>query len=296
VTGDPLIAGIAAAQHGVVTRTQLLCAGLSRRAIEHRLSQKRLHPVHRGVYLVGHPVPPPLARETAAILACGDGAVLSHDSAAAVWGFRTLTGEPIDITLPGRSGRSRSGIRVHSARSLDPRDVRHHSGLPLTAPVRTLIDVAQALSPRDLQRAYEQAQILRFVREADLRAALARSPGRRGGPALRALLDDDRKPALTRSEAEARLLGLLRAADLLPTAVNERVGRHEVDFLWNEQRLVVEVDGFAYHAHRAAFERDRIRDAELQAAGYRVMRVTWRQIERRSEAVIARLAEALARS
>jgi very-short-patch-repair endonuclease len=295
VTGDPLIAGIAAAQHGVVTRTQLLCAGLSRRAIEHRLSQKRLHPVHRGVYLVGHPVPPPLARETAAIPACGEGAVLSHDSAAAVWGFRTLTGEPIDITLPGRSGRSRSGIRVHSARSLDPRDVRHHSGLPLTALLERS-STSLRVSRLATFSAYEQAQILRFVREADLRAALDRSPGRRGGPALRPLLDDDRKPALTRSEAEARLLGLLRAADLPPTAVNERVGRHEVDFLWNEQRLVVEVDGFAYHAHRAAFERDRIRDAELQAAGYRVIRVTWVQIESRPEAVIARLAQALARS
>jgi len=122
---------------------------------------------------------------------------------------------------------------------------------------------------------------------------LERSPGRPGAPALRALVDD---PVLTRSEAEARLLTLLRAADLPPTAVNARVGRHEVDFLWNEQRLVVEVDGYAYHGHRAAFERDRLRDAELQAAGYRVVRVTWRQVEDGSEAVIARVAQALARA
>lgn len=136
----------------------------------------------------------------------------------------------------------------------------------------------------------------RLVRPAELRAALDRSPGRHGTPALRALLDDDRKPALTRSEAEARLLALLRAADLPPTATNERVGRHEVDFVWHAQRLVVEVDGYAYHGHRAAFERDRLRAAELQACGYKVMRITWRQIEARPEAVIARLTKALALS
>jgi len=294
VTGDPAIASIAARQHGVVARRQLLAAGLSNAAVDHRLARKRLHAVHRGVYLVGHPVPPPLAKEMAATLACGEGAAVSHDSAAAIWGFRPSVDGPIHITLPSHVCRTRPGICLHRARYLEPEDVRHREGLPLTAPARTLIDIAAVLSAHELQRAYEEAQIQRLVRASELRSALRRIGRRPGFAALRALLQSDLKPALTRSKAERRLLELLRAADIAPSAVNERIGRHEVDFLWRDQRLIVEVDGFAYHANRGAFERDRLRDAELQANDYRVMRVTWHQIDQRPEAVIARVAQALA--
>jgi very-short-patch-repair endonuclease len=232
----------------------------------------------------------------AAMLACGEGAALSHNSAASIWGIRTPRPGPVDVTLPSRSNRSRSGIRLHRARALDPSDLRHHDGLLLTAPARTLIDLAQAISHRDLDRAYEQALVLGIMRSAELQTTLERSPGRRGAPAIRALLNLDRRSALTRSEAEMRLLSLLRDAELTPTDVNVRVGRHEVDFLWRPERLVVEVDGFTYHASRAAFERDRLRDANLQAAGYRVVRITWRQLQERPAAVVARLAQALARA
>jgi very-short-patch-repair endonuclease len=230
----------------------------------------------------------------AAVLACGEGAVVSHECAASIYGVLNPRPGPVDITLPGRSNRSRSGIRLHRTRSLERVDVRYRFRISLTAPARTLIDLARVLSAAELQRACEEAQVRRLVTLAELRSALDRSPGRRGTAAMRALLEHDSPPALTRSEAEARLLALLRAADLTPTATNTRVGRHEVDFVWRRQRLVVEVDGFAYHASREAFERDRLRDAELRANGYRVIRVTWRQIEDRPEAVIARLAQALA--
>lgn len=150
--------------------------------------------------------------------------------------------------------------------------------------------------PSALERAFAEAQVLGVVRRDELIDLLKRSRGRHGAAPIRALLDLESAPALTRSEAESRLLALLRAADLPPTDVNARVGGYEVDFLWRPERLVVEIDGFAYHAHRAAFERDRLRDASLQAAGYRVMRVTWRQLRGRPEAVIARLAQALARA
>ena len=294
LTGDRAIAGIAASQHGVVTRAQLLGAGLSRKAIQHRLDKHRLHPIHRGVYLDGHPIPPPLALEMAAVHAYGDGAVISHESAAAIWRIRAQPGGPIHITLPSRCNRSRPGIRVHLTRALRANEVRTHRGIPLTAPIRTLIDLASVLSFRELERAFEAAQVANLLRPELLRSMLSGSRGRPGYGAMRALLDRDRAPALTRSEAERRLLDLLRAADLVPDGVNVRVGRREVDFLWHAQRLVVEVDGFAYHANRAAFERDRLRDAELQAGGYRVMRVTWRQIAKTPEAVIARVARALA--
>jgi very-short-patch-repair endonuclease len=291
---DRAIARIAARQHGVVTRRQLLAEGVSRRAIQHRLSQQRLHPLHRGVYLVGHPVPPPLAREMAAVLACGQGSVVSHDAAGAIHRFRPSSGAPIDVTLLSRSKRSRPGIRTHSTGRFEAGDVRRDHGIPVTAPARTLLDLATVLPRNELQRAFEEAQVHRAVTPGALRAWLERSPGRPGAPLLQSMLDASL--GLTRSEAEARLLDLLRAADLPPDATNTRIGRHEVDFLWRRKRLIVEVDGFAYHASRAAFERDRLRDAELQAAGYRTIRVTWSQIESRPEAIVARIAQALALS
>jgi very-short-patch-repair endonuclease len=291
-SGDAAIARIAARQYGVVTRGQLAAAGLGRGAIDHRIAEGRLHRIHRRVYLVGHPVAPRFAAEMAAVLACGDGAVLSHHSAASMWSLPSPEAAEVDVTVAGRDPGDRPGIRVHRARRLRPVDVRRCRRMPVTAPARTLLDLAGVVPIRDLERAVEEARIRRLVRPRQLLDVLERSPGRRGARALRGLLDGD--PALTRSEAETRLLALLRAAGLAPTAVNARIGRYEVDFLWRPQRLVVEVDGHAYHGTRAAFERDRLRDAELQAAGHLVMRVTWRQLVDRPEAVVARIAGALA--
>jgi very-short-patch-repair endonuclease len=291
-SGDAAIARIAARQYGVVTRGQLAAAGLGRGAIEHRVAECRLHRVHRGVYLVGHVVPPPFAREMAAVLACGDGAALSHHSAASMWSLPSLEAAGVDVTVAGRDPGDRPGIRVHRTRRLHPVDVRRCQRMSVTAPARTLLDLAAMVPIRDLERAVDEARVRRLVRPRQLLDVLERSPGRRGAGTLRRLLDGD--PALTRSEAETRLLTLLRAAGLPPTAVNARVGRYEVDFLWREQRLIVEVDGYAYHGTRAAFERDRARDADLQARGYRVMRVTWRQLVDEPEALIAHIAQALA--
>jgi len=157
----------------------------------------------------------------------------------------------------------------------------------LTSPERTLVDLAATAAPDDLERAVNEAQVLRL---------LGRGIGpddRPGHAALRAALGAH-GTTVSSSEAERRLLALIRAAALPRPRTNVRVGRFEVDMLWPEQRLIVEVDGFAAHGTRAAFERDRVRDAELQARGYRVLRITWRQIEREPHAVVARLAAALA--
>jgi hypothetical protein len=150
---------MAAKQHGVVCRADLLAAGLSIAAVRHRLANERLHPLHRGVYLVGHPVPPPLAREMAAVLACGDGAVASHHTSASMQGLIAPHDGPIHITLTSRSKRLRPGIRVHRSATLAPQDIRHHHGIPITSPARTIIDLAETLSPRALHRAYEEARI-----------------------------------------------------------------------------------------------------------------------------------------
>jgi very-short-patch-repair endonuclease len=290
---DAAIARIAAGQYGVVTRAQLVAAGVRRGSINHRIAAGRLHRIRRRVYLVGHPVPPRFACEMAAVLACGESAVLSHRTAALLWLLPCDAARQIDVTVPGRDPGTHPGIRVHRVRRLNPLDVRRCQRMPITTPARTLVDLAEVLPLRTLERALSEAQIRRLVRPRQLLDVLERSPGRRGAGALRELLDH--QPAFTRSEAEARLLALLRAAGLPPSSVNTRIGNYEVDFLWRPDRLVVEFDGYAYHSSRTAFERDRTRDAELQARGYRVFRVTWRQLVEEPEAVIARIAQALAR-
>jgi very-short-patch-repair endonuclease len=288
------IAELATRQRGVITRAQLLRIGLTRGAIDHRVKSARLHTLHRGVYLVGHAVQAKGARELAAVLACGRGAVLSHRSAAGLWRLLPDSEGDFDVTVPGRRCESRHGIRVHHVGSLDRRDIRSLGGIPVTAPARTILDLAAVVSSRDLERALAEVHARRLAQRSELVALLARLPRRPGVAAFRPLIESDSAPALTRSEAEERLLALIRAAELPAADVNVRIGGHEVDFLWRNQGLVVEVDGFSFHSSRAAFERDRLRDAELGAQGFRVMRVTWRQIARKPEAVVARIAMALA--
>jgi very-short-patch-repair endonuclease len=282
---DEVLARIAGAQRGVVGYSQALAAGVSRRAVERRAASGHLRRVHRGVYVVGHGILAPLARETAALLACGDRAVLSHRSAAVLWRLIDADDEqPVDVSLQTRSARRRDGIRVHRPAELRDEEVRTVAGLPVTAPARTLLDLAPVLGARDLERVVAEAQVRRLVRPGDLRG--------RGSRAIDALLDDG--PRLTRSEAERRLLSLVRAARLPAPRTNVRVAAFEVDALWEAQRLAVEVDGFAFHGHRRAWERDHRRDLALQAAGLRTLRLTWRQLVDEPEAVVAALARGLA--
>jgi very-short-patch-repair endonuclease len=302
ITGTPAhreraVARLAGTQHGVVTRKQLLELGWSRDAVENRLKAGRLHALHRGVYLLGHAAPPPHAREMAALLACGPGAVISHHSAAYVLELLPSPADlrVIDVTVGARHRGSRPRIRLHRpAHALDPRDISAMHRIPITKPARTLVDLAGSAESRDVERALAQAFARRMVNRAALDATLTRAGRARGVARLRRLLDRDGEPALTRSEAEDRLLDLVRRARLPYPAVNVRVSRFEVDFLWRAQRLVVEVDGFQFHSSRSAFERDRARDAELHAHGFRVMRLTWRRIAEEPEATVALLAQALA--
>jgi len=200
----------------------------------------------------------------------------------------------VEVTVAGRDPGSKPGLRLHRVIALDVREIRRRHGIPVTAPARTLLDLAGEASMRELERAVAEAQARHLAQPRDLLALLARYPGRRGTAALRELAESDGAFAITRSEGEERLLALIRRSQLPPPEVNVRLCGFEVDFLWRDQRLVVEVDGFAFHSSRAAFEKDRLRDAELQARGFRVLRVTWRQIVDRKEATLARIAQALA--
>jgi predicted transcriptional regulator of viral defense system len=275
-------------QHGVVAAWQLVIAGYSHRAIHDRARAGRLHRIHRGVYSVGHGRPTPRGRWMAAVLACGREAVLSHRSAAALWDIRPSPSvrAGIDVTAPGRSRRGRAGIALHSVRTLDPRDRAILDGIPVTSLHRTLLDYAELASPRQLTAAFEAAERRDLLDLAEIDELIARSPGRRGIKRLRALAEDHRGPAPdTRSELEARFLGLIRDAGLPEPGVNVVVAGVTVDFYWPQARLVVEIDGWAFHRSHRAFEDDRDRDAKLQLAGCDVLRFTKLGLDRAPAAV-----------
>lgn len=221
----------------------------------------------------------------AAVLACGAGAVLSHRSAAALWGLRASAASRIDVTEPGRRGRGRPGIVLHRVRSLADEDRARHHGIPVTAVARTLLDLAEVVSVDQLRRAFEQAERLQVLSLGALHAACDRSPGRRGLRALGTLLAEGHDPVELRSELERRFVALCGEANLPPPALNAMAAGHEVDALWPRQRLIVELDGYRFHRGRAAFERDRARDVDLHLAGYRVLRITSRRLDRDGAAV-----------
>jgi very-short-patch-repair endonuclease len=287
--GDRAAIELAARFHSVATSGQLAAVGLSRRWIADRVQRGWLTRMHRGVYLVG-PRPGPWSREAAALLACGDGAVLSHRSAGALWSLVARAPGDVDVTLRQGNRGGRDGIRIHRS-PLEARDVAVRLELAVTSPIRTLLDLAAVLPQAELDRAVNEAQVRRLVTAEQLHRVAARRPG---ATALRRSLADE--PRVTRSALERRMLALVRRVGLPLPRTNAIVEGHEVDFLWPDQRLIVETDGHHAHSTRARFESDRARDARLVAAGYVVLRFTWRQLVEEPEVVAARLAAALARA
>jgi very-short-patch-repair endonuclease len=287
---DAAIAELAARQHGVVARRQLLAVGAGEHAIRYRVAERRLHAIHPGVYAVGHSLLAPRAHCLAAVLACGESAVLSHRSAAALWGLRPPPAGLIDVTIPSKGGRRRASVALHVTRSLDSGDVTRCDGIPCTTPARTLVDLACVATSRTLERALEQSLVLRLFDRRALEVALAGASGRRGAGTLRRLLADlpDDPPAV-RSELERRFLDLVRGARLPMPVINGRLAGYEVDFHWPEERLVVETDGRATHDTAHAFERDHRRDLDLELAGWHVLRLTWRQLVAEPSRVTAML-------
>lgn len=299
---DAEIARLASAQHGAVTAAQLRRAGLTHAAISKRARKGRLHRLHRGVYAVGHVAPSLELEWMGAVLACGDGAVLSHRSAAALWGLLDPVDGPVEVSVPSAGGRERrQGIRVHRRARLGgdgragakrsagvrgeggappgrragaawhpPPALTRRDGIPVTAPWLTVEDLRDVVPAKLYRRALRQAELRRF--------ALSPSTPR------------DR----TRSDLERDFLQLCHAHGLPAPAVNVRVGRWTVDFLWRERRLAVETDSWGTHRGSVAFEDDHARDLDLRAAGFRVRRYTEQQIAAEPESVATDLAEALA--
>jgi very-short-patch-repair endonuclease len=260
---DVLVARLATRQTGVVGADQLLALGLTRAAIRHRVRCGRLIRVHQGVYAVGHEALSDRGRMIAALLAAGPGAALSHETAAYHWSLVPSLPPFIDVTLTDRTPRKRAGVRVHRAQRIE---ATTHKGLRVTTPLQTLAQLPQPT--RDRARA-----------EALVNKLIPRTA------------DDHAEP--TRSELEDALLPALEAARLPKPLVNTVVLGHEVDFFWPDHKLIVETDGWATHGHRRAFESDRARDAQLVAAGHRVLRFTWRQVIHETLLVTVRIAQAL---
>lgn len=282
---------VADQQHGVVARRQLVEAGMGSNAVDNCLRAGRLHGLHPGVCAMGHRVVSREGRWMAAVLACGDGAVLSHRSAAALWGIATFSGA-IEVTTP-RDTRSRGAIRRHCA-LLAPDEVTVLDSIPVTSVHRTLFDLAGTSSVDRLEAAMREAEYRRLWDRLSLPALLARHPGHRGNAKLRLCLDRlGRTVGFTRSDLEELFLMVLDRFGLPRPRLNARlqVGGEwiEVDCLWREERLIAELDGRAAHDTNAAFEIDRDRDRRLQAKGWRVVRVTWRQLHDEPERIVADL-------
>jgi very-short-patch-repair endonuclease len=236
----------------------------------------------------------PRGRLRAALLAAGPGATLSHSTAAYLWGLLEGFPQSIDVTIVGRQPRSKPGLRVRRG-TLSPRDVRTRDGLPATSPARTIIDQAADVTLDELERLVAEARVKRLIRPGELEAALQRAGHRRGAGRVRDFLAAEGESGITRSKAERILRRLLRQGGLPEPRTNAQAVGYEVDFLWEEQKLVVEFDSWQFHGHRRAFEKDRRRDVALINAGYQVLRFTWRQLTEEPLVVIAAIAAALAR-
>ena len=298
---DAQLAAVAGTQGGVVSLQQLLDLGLTQRAASYRTEQGRMHRVHRGVYTVGHRSIGRIGMLRAAVLACGQESAISHGTAAAFWGLRDPWPALIDVTVRCQTGRKIDGIRCRRCRYPNPEEIVDREGVACTTPARTLVDIAGLYRRDSLRRAVERAAVLKLLDIGALDGALREARGRRGVRVLSAIVDawrikDGLQPDV-RNEFEALVLPQLVASGLPRPVCNKplRIGDDLiiVDFLWPEQKVVVETDGEQTHGTPVAFQRDRRRDQILIAAGYRVARATWDQMHGELASVVARIGRTL---
>jgi very-short-patch-repair endonuclease len=287
------IAELAARQHGVAARSQLMELGMSSSAIGRALQAGRFRAIHRGVYLIG-PLAPERAPEMAAVLAGGRGAALSHTTGGWLLGIlRIDRPRPTHVTTLARTRRRRDDLVLHFTSSLSDDERMVIDGIPVTAPGRTIVDVSGMLGYREVERVVGSAERQGLIGSEELAALPDRYAGREGMAMLRAVIGDAAALDLTRSEAERRCLQLLRAAGFPRPQTNVPAGIYELDIFWPDENVAIEVDGHAHHSSRPRFEGDREKDNWLRARGIQVIRLTWRQITRRPTATAARIGETL---
>jgi predicted transcriptional regulator of viral defense system len=298
---DLLIAELADRQHGVVALVQLSELGLSARAVRARVAAGRLHRVYRGVYAVGRSNLTAHGRWMSAVLACGQGAVLSHSSAAALHGIRPSASAKIEVTVPRPASYGPTGVQTHERLALTPADVTLREAIPCVSAARALLDLAERLDDDVVASACTRAEQLKMFDGRAIDELLERNHGARGTARLRRVTNElDPRTAHTRQELERRFLLLCRSSGLPAPLVNASIALDDhtfvPDFLWPAQRLIAETDGYQTHGTREAFERDRRRDQLLDAAGYRTLRFTWRQLRDEPDRVAQTLRARLGRA
>lgn len=293
---DRAVAELAWRQLGVVARWQLLNLGMSSKSIDGRIGHGHLHEVFRGVYVFGSRRISRKGRWMAAVLAGGEGAVLSHRSAARLWRLLPPASERIDLTCPPGRVVRRKGISSHESIVRED-EWLVKDGIPVTSPFRTIFDLAAMAEMRELERAFHEAEAREVTDRVSLPLLLERYPGRRGARKVRALLGSSAPVAITRNDFEEAFLVLVDAYGLPRPRMNADLairGRFfEIDALWERERVAVELDSREIHATRKRFESDRQRDRILVAEGWRTMRVTWRQLQEEPEEIAGDLRLAL---
>jgi very-short-patch-repair endonuclease len=284
---------IAGAQRTLLTTAQLARCGIGKDAIAYRIKAGRLHVEFHGVYSFGCGELPPFARELAALLAVGEGAFLSHRSAAFFWGMRKTAPAPVEVSVIGRSCSSRDGIRVHRIKTIDRRELRRQDGLWVSSPERAVLEVA-AVPPNELVDMFDEGLARRRLNFRELDAVLARNRPCRGAGRLAATLDNG-SAGITRSRAERAFVKLIRDSGLPRPEVNVKLGPYVPDFMWRRERLIVEIDSPTFHAAPRAFENDRDKDLFYRDARFDVLRFTRKHVVTRGPMVLVTVAQTLAR-
>ena len=291
---EAALADLARRRHGAVTRDELLALGFTPKMIESRIAMGHLVPVHSGVYLVGLGPPSPLAHQAAALLACRPSAVLAGCTAAGHWALPAIDDGRIHVAVVGRWRRSLDGVRVCAISALAPGELRYQSGLPIASPSLTLLDLAGTPGFTRLPDALNEARVQRLVTDRELRETIAAHPKRRGAKTLRRLLDAERGPNVTRSQAERRALRVMRAHGIEPDASDIQIGPYRVDFWFEHERLAVEIDGYRYHGTQKRFVSDRRKIAYMAGRGIQIVPLTWDDLGREAHRAMTDLNRALA--
>jgi hypothetical protein len=287
---DAAIASVASRQHGNITREQLLDVGLSDGGIAWRVTVGRLHRVFRGVYSVGRPPTSPLEWASAAVLACGPGAALSHSSAMGLWGYWRQWDRPYEVTVVG--DRRTRGIRVHRSTTLRRQDVTRQLGIRVTTPARTALDMAPRLNDRSLKRAVNNMLNSLWATEGQFAETIARHPAAAGATRIAKLLGLPGTP--TRSGWEDDFPVFCKRYGLPMPVMGAPLFGYIVDALFVRERVIVELDSWAFHQGKPAFETDRERDAVTLSHGYVTVRVTEERLEERPRREAERLHAILA--
>jgi hypothetical protein len=278
---DRAAAELAGWQHGMVARWQLLELGMTEQMVKTRLGHGGLHRLHRGVFAYGHRSITLESRWMAAVLAFGPRAVLSHRSAGQLWGLVPRSSIAPEVTRPGRA-RSRPRLVVHEG-SLPPDEVGRFRGIPVTSVARTMLDLAGMLEEREVERAWNEMEVRDYRVRLSVPDLIERYPGRKGTVLLARLASHQTLPlGITRNDLEEAFLSLVDRFALPRPRMNAHLALrdrfYEIDCLWEDRRVAVELDGGAVHRTRRAFEKDRERDRILTAEGYTTSRLTWRHI------------------